>query len=124
MVKKLFGETEDEQFRYLKPKILALGVALAVTLIGSLLGLIGIKKAAEILCALGGLIFVIDLFIFGWAIMKGLFGVASQGNKLYHNVVVGVGIFIFYIMVGYFGGLVAAVIGLCRFLMLLKHRRK
>lgn len=123
MVKKLFGETEDEQFRYLKPRILALGVALAAAVIGVLLDLFGLE-AAEIFYLLGGAIFVIDLLIFGWAIMRGLFGITSLGILFSNNVVIGVILFVLYVLLGYFGGLVAAVIGLCRFLVLLKHRKK
>lgn len=123
MIKKLFGETEDEQFRYLKPRILALGVALVVAAIGFLLDLIGIG-AAGVFYMLGEAILVIDLIILGWAIMRGLFGITSLGILFSNNIVLGVIIFVVYVMVGYLGGLVVAVIGLCRFLVLLKHRRK
>lgn len=36
MIKKLFGETEEEQYRYLKPRLMAFGVGLIVLLIGLL----------------------------------------------------------------------------------------
>ncbi len=123
MVKRLFGETEDAQFRYLKPRILALGVALVAAVIGALLDLAGLE-AAGIFYLLGEAIFVIDLLIFGWAIMKGLFGITSLGILFSNNVVLGVVLFVMYVLVGYLGGLVVAVIGLCRFLVLLKHKKK
>ncbi len=132
MAEKLFGgTTEEEQFQYLRPKILALGVALVSVVIGFLLGVLGVITkaeifigAAELFASLAGTIAVIDLYIFGWAIMRGLFGITSLGILFSNNVVLGVVIFVLYMLAGYIGGLVVAVIGLCRFLVLLKHRKK
>ncbi len=42
MLRKLFGETDEEQFAYLKPRITALGVAAVCVLIGALLTVVGI----------------------------------------------------------------------------------
>lgn len=75
MIKKLFGETDEEQFRYLKPRLIALGVGVVVLLVGLLMELVEIGFAgtlSEILCGLGGAVCAITLLIFGWAIMRGL----------------------------------------------------
>lgn len=119
MIKKLFGETEEEQYRYLKPRLMAFGVGLVVLLIGLLLDLLGTGLGA-IFYGVGGAICYIDLFIFGWAFMRGLFGIASVGILFFRNVVLAVVIFFIYAFIGYIGGLVAAVMGLCRFLVLAK----
>ena len=37
MIKKLFGETEEEQYRYLKPRLMAFGVGLIALLLGAIL---------------------------------------------------------------------------------------
>ena len=34
MIKKLFGETDEKQFMYLKPRLIALGVGIVLLLIG------------------------------------------------------------------------------------------
>ena len=66
---------------------------------------------------------VIVLFIFGWSIMRGLLGFASIGALFSGNIVVGVVIFVLFIMIGYLGGFFVAFVGLCRFFMLLKKRK-
>ena len=63
------------------------------------------------------------MLVFGWAILRGFFGVVSLGVLFSNNVVLGVIIFVLYITLGYFGGLIVAVIGLCRFLVLMKERK-
>lgn len=123
MIKKLFGETEEEQFRYLKPRLIALGVGGVALLISLLLELMGVGLY-EILYILGAAVCVITLLMFGWAIMRGLFGIATLGVLFSRNVVVGVIIFVLYILLGYIGGLVVAVIGLCRFLVILKQLKQ
>ena len=69
MLRKLFGETDEEQFAYLKPRITALGVAAVFVLIGALLTVIGIGLGQTIM-GIGQFIWVILLFNFGWAILK------------------------------------------------------
>ncbi|MCI5500232.1 MAG: hypothetical protein MR419_12015 [Clostridiales bacterium] len=123
MIKKLFGETEEEQFRYLKPRLIALGVGGVALLISLLLELMGVGLY-EIFYILGAAVCVITLLMFGWAIMRGLFGIATLGVLFSRNVVVGVIIFVLYILLGYIGGLVVAVIGLCRFLVILKQLKQ
>lgn len=70
MIRKLFGETEEEQFRYLKSRLIALGVGVVMLLIGVLLIQIGVPLGDEI-GSLGTGICVIVLLMFGWSIMRG-----------------------------------------------------
>lgn len=122
MLRKLFGETDEEQFAYLKPRITALGVAAVLVLIGALLTVIGIGLGQTIM-GIGQFIWVILLFNFGWAIFKGLFGIASFGVCFSNNVAFGCAIIMLYFMVGAVGGVIVSIIGLCRFLVLLKKRK-
>ncbi len=123
MIKKLFGETPEEQYRYLKPRLIAAGLSLVLPLLGGLFHLVGLDGIGGTLAAIGTPLFAIVMLIFGKALLKGLFGIASFGVLFSNNVVLGVIVLILYLTVGYFGGLVVAVIGLCRFLTLLKQQK-
>lgn len=123
MIKKLFGETEEEQFMYLKPRIIALGIGVAMLVIGGLLGQLGISFF-EMVGKLGGGICVIVLLIFGWAIMRGLLGFATVGALFSSNIVIGTVILVLFVTIGYFGGFVVAGLGICRFFVLLKIRKR
>lgn len=123
MTRKLFGETEEEQYRYLKPRLIALGVGIAALLIGLVL----MQFTASLGSSIGNIgvgICMIVMLIFGWSIMRGIFGYATVGTLFSRNVVIGVVIFVVYVLIGYLGGFVVAFIGLCRFLVLLKKRRE
>lgn len=122
MIEKMFGTTPEEQYQYLRPRLIATAISLVIPLLGLLLQLFGLSIGG-ILIRFGTILFAIVMLIFGWAIMRGLFGVATLGVLFSNNIVLGVIICILYITLGYFGGLVVAVIGLCRFLVLLKERK-
>lgn len=96
MIKKLFGETEEEQFRYLKTRFIALGVGIAFFLIGFLLQIFGVEFSS-IFYGLAEIILVVVLLMFGWAILKSLFGVATIGALFSNNIVFGLVIFVIYI---------------------------
>lgn len=123
MTRKLFGETEEEQYRYLKPRLIAFGVGITALLIGLVL----MQFTASLGSSIGNIgvgICMIVMLIFGWSIMRGIFGYATVGALFSGNVVIGVVIFVVYVLIGYLGGFVVAFIGLCRFLVLLKKRRE
>lgn len=122
IIQRLFGETEEEQFRYLKPRLMGFVAGIVVALIGALLAMMGMKFG-EILMGLSSGIIAVDLLVFGWAILRGLFGIASVGILFSGNVVFGAAIFVLYLVLGYFGGMIVAVIGLCRFLVLCKKKK-
>ena len=123
MVEKLFGVGEETQYAYLKPRLTALAVRLRLSLAGLLMLPLGLQTFGAILFGTGQVILVVDLLVFGWAILRRLFGAASFGILFSGNIVLGVVVFVLYITVGYFGGMAVAVIGLCRFLTLLKQRK-
>lgn len=122
MTEKLFGETPEEQYQYLKPRLTAAAAAVIISLIGLLLQLLHLGFGGTVL-RIGTILLAIVMLVFGWAILRGFFGVASLGVLFSNNVVLGVIIFVLYITLGYFGGLIVAVIGLCRFLVLIKERK-
>ena len=122
MTEKLFGETPEEQYQYLKPCLTAAAAAVIISLIGLLLQLLHLGFGGTVL-RIGTILLAIVMLVFGWAILRGFFGVASLGVLFSNNVVLGVIIFVLYITLGYFGGLIVAVIGLCRFLVLMKERK-
>ncbi len=122
MIRRLFGETDEEQFAYLQPRIGALGIGIVILLIGFLLVQIGVPFGDEI-GTIGVGVCVIVLLLFGWLIIKGLLGLASLSALFSYNVVIGVVIFVLFILIGYLGGFFVAIIGLCRYLMLLKRRK-
>ena len=122
MAEKLFGETPEEQYQYLKPRLTAAAAAVIIFLIGLLLQLLHLGFGGTVL-RIGTILLAIVMLVFGWAILRGFFGVASLGVLFSNNVVLGVIIFVLYITLGYFGGLIVAVIGLCRFLVLMKERK-
>ena len=122
MTEKLFGETPEEQYQYLKPRLTAAAAAVIISLIGLLLQLLHLGFGGTVL-RIGTILLAIVMLVFGWAILRGFFGVASLGVLFSNNVVLGVIIFVLYITLGYFGGLIVPVIGLCRFLVLMKERK-
>ena len=122
MVKKLFGETEEQQFMYLQPRLLALGIGIVILLVGFLLIKIGISFG-EAIGSIGACICIIIMFMFAWLIMKKILGITTIGALLSGNVVIGVVIFVLFILIGYLGGIFVAFVGLCRFFVLLKKRK-
>lgn len=122
MIRKLFGETEEEQFRYLKPRLIALSVGVVVILIGFLLMQIGVEFG-EAIGSFGTLICVVVLLIFGWSVVRGGLGFASLGALFFDNIIIGVIIFVLFLITGYILGIFVALIGLYRFLVLLRERK-
>ncbi len=101
---------------------MATAISLVLLLLGGVLYLLGLTFG-EVLAGAGSILFAVVTLVFGWAILRGLLGFASFGVLFSNNVVLGAVIFVLYITLGYFGGLIVAVIGLCRFLVLLKDRK-
>lgn len=122
MIRKLFGETEEEQFKYLKPRMIALGIGVVAFLLGVLLEKIGVPFA-NVFGVTGEGIIVILMLILGWSIIRGLFGFVTVGSLFSYNIMIGILILIIFLLVGYFAGFFVAIIGLCRFLVLLKKRK-
>ena len=103
MFKRLFGETEAQQFQYLKVRV-------PLTLLSIVLLVFG---------DIGGIFAGIMLFVWGWGAVKALCGIATIGAIFSGNVVFGVVIFVFYVIVAYLSGVFCALLGVGRYIYLL-----
>ena len=118
MFSRLFGETEEIQFKNLKPKAILTILGLIVGLVGILLTLIGIQSIGETLLSISGIILFILLFIWGFGAIRTLFGFSTIGAIFSGNVVFGVVIFVFCMMAAYFISIFIAFLGVGRFIYL------
>lgn len=108
MFRRLFGETVAEQIHYLQPRVIATLAVIVLWVATSLIS--GVTDG------IGAVLFVlIMLFVWGWRAIKALFGFASVGVIFSGNVVIGVAIFIFYVMAAYIAGIVVAFIATGRY---------
>ena len=101
MFKRLFGETDEEQLRFLQPRAIITLVSLVLCFFGP-----------------AAIIAVVMIFVWGWGVVKSLFGIASIGAIFSGNVVLGSAIFVLYILLSYIAGIVCAVLGTCRYVYL------
>lgn len=116
MITKLFGETKEEQFEYLKKQLL-------ITAILSVVGLVG----AFVFPPIGAIaVGIICYFMWGKRAVASLFGVATFGAIFAgsRNIIWVVFILFAYLAVGYIAALICLVLGLCRFVYLLTDRIK
>lgn len=115
MYKKLFGETVSEQEKYLKIRVIASIIAIAFLGIDLLFIRSGIS---EYFC-------VIVLLMWGWSVLKALWGVTSVFSIFYigKNIAVTVIILILYIMLGYFAGIAIFPIGVYRYISLMVKKK-
>lgn len=86
MIEKLFGETPEEQYQYLKPRLMATAISLVLLLLGGVLYLLGLTFG-EVLAGAGSILFAVVTLVFGWAILRGLLGFAFLGVLFSNNVV-------------------------------------
>ena len=110
MFKRLFGYTEEEQMAYLQPRILITGPVLILGFIAMMFGYNG------------GIVFAIAAYVWAWTFLKNWFGITSLASCLSNNVVTVVLLFLAYLVVGYFLGLITFVLGLFRYIQLLFFR--
>ncbi len=126
MFRKLFGETEQDQLQYLKNRSIVTIIIVALVLVALLLNVVGLKGGAGTIAGIAEIGFaIVMLFVWGWPIIKKLFGITTIGVILSGNVIVGLLLFLFYILLAYFLGIVFAFIGTIRYLFLLiKYGKK
>ncbi len=130
-MQKLFGATEAEQYQYLRARFKTLAISCVLFVAAGLLTLLFgkvIQLEAGLLCArvlgiIASILFYYTFLKFGWIVFSRLFGAATIGILFSNNVVLGAVIFVIYILVGWFAGLVVSVIGFCRFMTLRKSRK-
>lgn len=121
MFQKLFGDTEKEQEVFLRKRLLITGITIALCIVLLLISYFtkNSSLAGAAFIAVMGL-----LYMWGWAIMRGLFGISSLGALIAgrYNIVFVVIILIAYLILGYFGGIFCLLVGLMRFIYLKKNK--
>lgn len=126
MFRKLFGETEQEQMQFLHVRTIITMVILALLVIALLLKVVGFSDGAEFvgnIAGMGGTIIL--LFVWGWPVIKGLFGITTVGAIFSGNVVIGVVLFVIYICLAFLLGIVFAFLGTGRYIYLrVKYGKK
>lgn len=117
MFKKLYGETEVMQFKYLRLRVI-------LTFVDIVLMAIGLLIDTQIGSIFGGLLAIIAL-MWAWGFMRTWFGWTSFFAIFTGNIVFGVFIFLLYITLGYLLGLFNFMLGTGRFIYLtVKHFTK
>lgn len=107
MLDRIFGGTDEEQLQFLEARSIITIVAMVVGIAASLF-------SAEAL----GLIGFVMLFVWGWTVVKNWFGITAIGILFSGNIVIGVIIFLFYLIAAYFAGIVFAFLGVGRWVFL------
>ena len=111
MFERLFGPTEEDQLHYLKKRVVITVVFFIVDII--------------LLIATGSMgISVLCCYMWGWGVMKVLFGFTLIGSILGRNVVITAIFIVAYLLIGYLCGMAALLLGVGRFIYLEVKRRK
>lgn len=112
MFKRFFGNSDLEQLNYLEKRSI-------ITIVTVVLALIVSIFEPEAIAAIA----VVMLFIWGWGVIKSLFGITTIATIFSNNIVVGVVLFLLYICIAYFAGIFFAIIGVGRWIYLkVKYR--
>lgn len=106
MFERLFGYTMDEQLMYLQPRVL---LTAPVIILGFIAMVFGSGNSA---------IIAIAAYVWAWTFLKNWLGITTIGALFSGNVVVGVILFIAYLVIGYFIGLIVFLLGLIRYIQL------
>ena len=103
---RLYGNTVEEQLAFLQKRIIILAICIVIDI---LLFVFSGTAGASLLCL---------YFVFGWPAFKSLFGLAGIGVIFSENVMIGVVIFVAYIIIGSLFGLIVGLLGIGRFIYL------
>ena len=98
MFRKLYGETDEEQFEYLRKK-------LKTTLMLSPLILLGIGV-------------IIIFYMWGWDFVRSYIGVTSLFALFSQNPIFGLIILLVFLFIGYLFGFINLLLGIIRYFML------
>lgn len=118
MFSRLFGETEEDQILYLEKKVLALGLAAVLMIVGGILMLVGLEKVGGVLGSIASAIFMVVLFMFGFGAIKSLMGWGSIGAIFSGNIVIGVVILVFCAIAAYLISLFIDLLAIGRYIYL------
>lgn len=123
MFRKLFGESEQEQYAYLSKKMKFTGIFVIIALLGLLLALIGGLVGSytlQSMAGLGSMAAVIVCFAWGIAGIKRFFGVASFFSiwGCFRNPVLGAILIVLFVCTAYLWGFFVMLFGIIRYLQL------
>lgn len=107
MFNRIFGGSEAEQLQFLETRSI-------ITIVAVVVGLVASIFAPEAL----SLIAIVMLFIWGWNVVKNWFGITTLGAIFSGNIVIGVVLFMIYLIVAYLAGIVFAFLGVGRWIYL------
>ena len=125
MFKKLYGETEVMQFKYLRLRVILCAIDIALVLLGLLFHVFGADRIAAGVIELASGAFVILVLMWAWGFLRAWFGWTSFFAIFTGNIVFGVVIFVLYITLGCLLGLFGFLLGTGRFIYLtVKHFTK
>lgn len=114
MFARIFGGTDEEQLAFLEIRAI-------ITIVACVLGIVCSFFTETALA----LIALVMLFIWGWNVIKKWFGLTTLGAIFAGNIVIGVILFLIYLVVAYLVGIVFAFLGVGRWIYLkVKHRAR
>jgi hypothetical protein len=114
MLDRIFGGSDEEQLRFLEVRSVITILALIIAFVGSFF-----STEAPALIA------VVLLFVWGWNVVKNWFGITTLGAIFSGNIVIGVVLFMIYLIVAYLAGIVFAFLGVGRWIYLkIKYRNR
>ena len=80
---------------------------------------VGLSGGADAIAGIAEMgVAIVLLFVWGWPVVKGLFGITAIGAIFSGNVVIGVVLFVVYLTLAYFLGIIFAFIGTIRYIYL------
>jgi hypothetical protein len=110
MFARLFGETDAQQIHYLQVRVIITILSLVLMFF---FGSVGASIFALVM-----------MLVWGWGATKALFGITTVGAIFSGNVVFGVVLFVFYLLLSYLFGILCAALGTGRYIYLLIKRAK
>ena len=112
MFNRIFGGSDAEQLRFLGVRSIITIIALAITFVASIFSSDAVMLIAFVM-----------LFVWGWSVIKNWFGITTLAAIFSGNVVIGVILFMLYIIAAYLAGIIFAFLGVGRWIYLkLKYR--
>ncbi|MCI6991105.1 MAG: hypothetical protein MR910_06770 [Clostridiales bacterium] len=124
MYQKLFGQTEEEQMQYLSKRVWVTAAGLVLVLLSAVFRAAGLSTMQSLCSAVGGVLLLVVMFLWGFHAVKALLGLGGVGAIFSGNVVLGVVIFVFAVLLAYVISLVIALLGIGRYVTLCIRARK
>lgn len=124
MFTRLFGETEEDQFRYLQVKSIISAIALVIWIVGGLLAA-ATSQSVELFVGMyqvGTSLVAILCIVWGWRATLSLLGYGTIGALFSGNVAIGVVVLMLSFLLGCFVGLFIMIVGTLRYIYLLVKR--